>query len=402
MKGNRKFMIVLALALALVIYAEATAPRPIDWSPSYSRNHKIPYGAFALYELFLETLPPGTIQTSDETIYSDFNSLDVAVVSSYVIINDEFTPDELDRETLLDYVELGNTALIAANRIDESFLDSLGAETEDRWLAFQGTLDQFMQRDTVHMNFASPSLRADSGYPVRVGSAEHWFTTLDSATTTILGQDENGRPNFIRVRRGLGSIYVSVVARAFTNINVLADRNHEYVFKALSYLPRQKTIWSEYYKTGRRATGSPLGYILNSSTLRGAWYSLLIGVVLFVFVYSRRRQRAIPVVKPPTNTSLEFTETVGRLYFQNGDHRGIAEKKVAYFNEYLRSRLGIRVGEAERDTHRRIAERSGVPEELVIALFSRIHHMRRARDFDATDLRSLNADLERFYTDSKR
>ncbi|MBC8145693.1 MAG: DUF4350 domain-containing protein [bacterium] len=402
MKGYGKYIIVLALTLALALFAEASAPKAIDWSPSYSRYHKIPYGAFALYEMFVETLPAGSVQTSDLPLYNTIETSDNWAVDNYLIVNETFEPDEYDREEILDFVARGNTAFIAASSIGFAFQDSLGFATSGRSLFLPENLDMFLQQDTVRMNFVNPGLIADSSYPIRVGNDEHWITTLDRDRTTILGEDENHQTNFVRIDHGEGSFYISTLPRAFTNVNVVSGRNREYAFKALSYLPPGKTVWDEYYKAGRRVSSSPFRFVLGNPSLRWAMVTALVGVMLFVFVHSRRRQRAIPVVKPPTNSTLEFTETVGRLYFEHGDHRGIATKKVAYFHEYLRSHLGIKITDVEHELYRRISERSGVAESLVRTIYGRIHHMRRAESFDADDLKSFNADLEMFYAHSKR
>lgn len=402
MKGQRKYIIVLVLATGLAILADVSAPKPINWSPSYSRHHKIPFGGFALYEMFAATLPDGYLVSNDLPIYNTIEADGNGDVENYVFVNDEFHPDETDREALLDYVQHGNTVFIAASEFGDEFLDSLSIDIDNQSLFLTEPLDRLLQRDTVMMNFVSPALKAGTPYPIRVGQDEHWFTTLDSISTMIVGETEDGKPNFIRVYHGFGAFYISLVPRAFTNFNVLSDRGREYALKALSYLPAKRTFWDEYYKAGRHVSTSPLRFVLEQPALRWACYAALIGVALFVFVYARRRQRAIPIVKPPSNTTLEFTETVGRLYYQHGDHRGIAVKKVAYFHEYLRSHLGLKASDAERDLYRRVAERSGVSEDRVRSVFGRIHHMNRTREFDARDLKGLNADLERFYADTKR
>jgi hypothetical protein len=401
MRGNRKFLIAFLVVLAVAIYAEVTAPQPVDWSESYSRYHRKPYGTYVLYELLAEGFGDADVRTSDEPIY---NTLDREYAgASYVFINREFRPDDLDRDALLSYVERGNSAFIAACELDGTLADSLGVEIDERWLAGADALEQFLLRDTVAMNFSNPSIRAARGYPIRVGRGGiHWLRTFDSSTTTVLGRDGEDRADFVKIVRADGAIYLSTVPTAFTNINALTGRNADYAFAALSYLPRRDVLWDEYYKSGRTANSSPLRFVLQQTALRWIYILALVGVALFFFVYGRRRQRAIPIVEPPKNTTLEFTETVGRLYYEHGDHRGIARKKVQYFYEYLRSHLGLSVDDFDASLYRRVAERSGVPEELVRTIFGRIELMPRANEFDEHDLKGLNGDLEEFYSNSKR
>lgn len=402
MKGERKYLVALLLTLGIAIYAEVSAPRPVDWSPSYSRYHKIPYGAFVLYELLADEHTGGDLVSSDRPIYNTLEERYDAEPASYVILNADFSPDEYDREALLEFVAEGNTLFLAAGRMNSEMMDSLGIELEENWLV-GGGLEEYLLRDTMEMNLVSPSLHAASPWPLRVGrSGERWLTSFDTARSVVLGLDGKGRTNFIRISHGEGSIYLHTVPVAFTNHNVLVGRNAEYAFGALSYVPRGTVIWDEYYKMGREVTGSPVGVILRDAALKWAWLTALIGALLFILVFARRRQRAIPVVPPPANTTLEFATTVGRLYYEHGDHRGIASKKAAYFHEYLRSHLGLRIDDGETDLYRRVAERSGVSEDSVRTIFGRIQYMRRANEFGEEDLKGLNADLEEFYSNSKR
>lgn len=340
--------------------------------------------------------------TSDRPIYNTLDEYYESDPTTYVIVNAGFYPDVLDVEYLFDFVDAGNTVFLSTGRMSNDIADSLGIEFEESWFD-AGNLEHYLLRDTIGMNLVAPSLKSKDDYPLRVGrTGERWIAGFDTARSVVLGRDEKDRTNFIRVDRDGGSIYVHAVPAAFVNHNMLASRSAEYAFGALSYVPSGKVIWDECYKEGRVESDSPLSVILRDNALKWVWMLLIVGVTLFVLVHARRRQRAIPVIAPPANTTLEFATTVGRLYYEHGDHRAIATKKIAYFHEYLRSHLGMRPGELENDMPHRVAERSGVSEDRIRSLFGRIQHVRRAREFGEEDLRGLNADLEEFYNNTKR
>lgn len=393
---------MLLLALALAVYAEVSAPRPVDWSPSYSRQHTIPYGAFVLYELLREQFSGGDFITTEESLYSTLDAYYESEPTTYLVLNSDFYPDELDRVKLFEYLDAGNALFLAVGRMGNEIADSLGIELQEGWLD-GGSIEEYLLRDTIGMNLVSPSLRARTDYPLRIGrTGERWFSSFDTARSVVLGRDENGRTNFLRIEQGGGTVYLHVAPVAFANHNMLIGRNADYAFSALSYIPKGNLIWDEYYKEGRDVSGSPLEVVLRDTALRWVWILLIVGVALFVLVHARRRQRAIPVIPPPTNTTLEFATTVGRLYYEHGDHRGIARKKIAYFHEYLRSHLGLRIGDVDVDLPHRVAERSGVHEDRVRSIFGRLQHVNRAREYGEEDLKGLNADLEEFYASSKR
>ncbi len=65
--------------------------------------------------------------------------------------------------------------------------------------------------------------------------------------------------------------------------------------------------------------------------MRWAWFLALTLVVLYIIVYARRQQRAIPVVAPPRNATRDLVHTIGRLYWHKGDHADLARKMIAHF-----------------------------------------------------------------------
>jgi hypothetical protein len=87
-------------------------------------------------------------------------------------------------------------------------------------------------------------------------------------------------------------------------------------------------ILDEYYKPNKfRAAQTPLRYILSVPAYRWAYYVAIFSILIYVVVYARRQQRIIPIIEPFKNLSLEFARTVGTLYYQQKDHRDLAEKK---------------------------------------------------------------------------
>ena len=95
---------------------------------------------------------------------------------------------------------------------------------------------------------------------------------------------------------------------------------------------------------------------------------------LTVFVYARRRQRAIPELEPVKNTSKEFAETIGRLYFFKGDHTDLAKKMCLYFKDELRQRLYLRRSVWDDETIEHVAGRTGIPSPFLLLLMGQPEH----------------------------
>lgn len=390
MRSQWKYIAVLLAILVAVVVYQLNTPRPIDWSRSFTRSDKIPYGGTVLYGILQDLFPEQPIDVAELPAY---NALDATTRGVYVVINGEFTPDELDTKALLAFVERGNTVFIAAERFTSPFADSLRIVTEG---------SSPFGRDSSGINFTSPSLRTPRGYFYKEFSTGRSFSGFDSAATTVLGTDTAGRPNFIRTRHGNGAFLLSTVPLAYTNYYLVDTSTADYVFKALSYLPVAPVIWDEYYKDGRRNEDTPLQFVLNVEPLRWALFTMLIGTALFVVFMGRRRQRIIPIIKPLPNTTLEFVNTVGQLYYRHGDHSNIAGKRIAYFLEHLRTMFGVNTNERTDAMFNVLAARSGIEAAKLRALFDTIDAIQSKSRLNEADLATLSDQIEDFHASNKR
>jgi len=151
----------------------------------------------------------------------------------------------------------------------------------------------------------------------------------------------------------------------------LYETNHAYAEQTLSLLPTAKTWWTSYYQLGRLESQTPLRFILNNESLRWAYYMVVIGSVLFLLVESKRKQRMIPILLPLANTTLDFVKTIGNMYLQANDHKAIAEKKIAFFLDQVRSNyyLSLETGDAFVE---KVAKKSGNSLESAQRLFALI------------------------------
>ena len=144
--------------------------------------------------------------------------------------------------------------------------------------------------------------------------------------------DGEKQPNFVKINFGEnnGAFYIHTNPFAFTNYHLL-DTKEDYAATVLSFLPKQQVIWDNYYKSGRKIISSPLHYILTSPALKWAFYTSVFTLLLFVIFRGKRTQRIIPVVEPLENSTVEFTQTIGELYYQSGDYTNIISKKSNTF-----------------------------------------------------------------------
>jgi ribosomal protein L20A (L18A) len=353
------------------------------------------------------------IQTyAEPAVVSKIESSDSALVQNappdtstfnYIYINDHFEPDELDVRELLIAAKHGSSIFIAARTFAQHFADTLKFMYRYNFSGLDDSTKTFSKPDSLQANFTSRSLRRVAPYKFR----ETFFSTfsrVDTPNTAVLGwsitASGKNEPNFIRTRFGKGSFYICTVPHAFTNYYLVSNMAADYAFKALSYLPKQDTYWDEYYKTGKEIIDSPLRYVLSQSPLQWAYYLVIAGLFLFVISFARRRQRIIPVILPLANTTLEFIETVGRLYFQTGAHKALAEKKITYFFAEIRSRFYLNQIDFTDAFYEALAAKSGVKRDDIKTLFSSIEQIQKAASISESTLIQFQSRLDAFFFNS--
>ncbi len=384
------FYVVPSLVIALAIVM-AYAPREIDWSLSYSKKDKIPFGNSLLFD----QLP--VLFGEDEkvvTCHSEFTSFLEEVIpeaTNYIVINKAYQPQNRELDKLLEVAAAGNSIFIAAQDLSDNLLDTFHLKINEMDLL------QLKRLDSVSFNFTNRQLKTPLGYWYKKAISNHYFTSYDTLKTTVLGINDTGKTNFIRLRLGAGEVFINLNPLAFTNYNMLVQDNYAYIFKCLSYLPRQATVWDEHYKPKPFETVSKLIYILNNRPLRYAWYLLLIGTALFYSFEMGRKQRKIPIIRPPENSTVSFVKTIGRLYFSRRNHLDIAKKRYTYFLEFVRSRYYINTTAEPDELHQQLSEKSGISIRTVKQLFelgSSLHHIKRLSE---EDLEQFNKKIEYFY-----
>ncbi len=399
-KQDRKYVVVLALAVALAVAVEALQPASIDWTPSFEQDDRRPYGSRILYDLLPQLFPGAEVDAVRLPPYLALRDT-TRIGTNYLFVTVAFAPDPAETRALLAYAARGNHVFIAAYHFEGAFADTLRLET-DYLLEAPSLPTDDAEADTLGVNFVSPALRAAVDFVYKKGAVRDYFDRFDTLRTTVLGANSLGRANYVRVDVGAGAFYLSTLPLAFTNYYLLYRNDAQYVYRALSYLPDQDVLWDAYYKPGRSAATTPLRFILQDESLRWAYYLLAALVLLFVAFEAKRRQRVIPVIAPPRNTTLEFVKTVGQLYFHHGDHANLAEKKITYFLDYIRHHLNLPTGAIDDDFLARVAERSGVPAAEVRAVFAYIREVQGRPGLPEADLRRLSALVEAFYRQSKR
>jgi hypothetical protein len=227
----------------------------------------------------------------------------------------------------------------------------------------------------------------------------------DTLAYKVLAVDDKKNPVFVSTKYGNGNLYLHSYPYAFSNYYLLYKNNNEYISKCLSILPEKTTVfWDEYYKKEQlenQEDFSPIKFILKTPALKWAWYITLLSLLVYVIFRVKRQQRIIPILKPFENTSLQFIKTVGRLYFNKGDHNDIIKKQIAHWLEYIRSKLIIPTATLDSKFIESVSEKSGIEKYKIEEIIYVITDLKNG-GASKNDVINLYKKLEYFYKNSKR
>ena len=412
MLRDKKFLIAISLSVIIIVLIGVFRPREIDWTPTFSSIDKTkPYGTYVLYNLLPDLFGKNEVSENNRSIYNLLHKKSYDS-TSLIFVQKNFSPTYKDSKDLLAFVADGNNVFVSAMYIGRSITEPLRI-TEKRSL-FELVEQSTTLQDTgayAGTNFTNPKLHTDSGYSFKRDYSSVYYNLNDSTTytedddqsttdtlynVTVLGVDARHRPTFIRIHYGLGYIYIHNNPYALSNYYMLKPKGSEYVAKCLSYLPDGPVIWDEYYKNGSTRTKTSLSVILSRESFRWAYYTSVAFLLLFILFNIKRKQRAIPVIDPFKNASLEFTKTIGALYFNQSNHKNIAQKKITYFLEFIRNRYNVDTLELDEEFARKLCYKSGMSKDAVEHLLRVIAGIQNKTGISSTELIDLNYTIEYF------
>jgi len=391
MRRDWKYFLYIGAALGIFVILKLTSPKTYDWTITYSHLDKNPYGAFALSELLPSIFKEQEIHRSYLTMYEIKDSLKSE--DNVLIVATGFSADKEDTDVLLKHVDGGGTVLISAQNFWGHFADTVDVATYDYF--FKGG-DVFGRRDTAALKFAGLKMDTTAEYFYRRDNIHNYFSRFDSTRTTVVAKNDRDLPVTIRVRWGKGSFILNCTPLIFSNIYLLSRNNHEFVATTLSYLRPAPVQWTQYYHVGRMESSTPLRFILSNESLRWAYYITIVAILIFIVFEMKRKQRIIPVITPLTNTTLEFVGTIGNLYYQSAEHKNIAEKKIHFLMDQIRTRYWLNTSTLDESFIVTLTRKSGKHEEDVRALVKTIESIQSKDKISSAELIDFNGKIEKF------
>jgi hypothetical protein len=391
---------VLALIAIVIVGANRKLPRRMDERITLREKDKIPYGTAAARSLVSSLFPRASV-SSDSKSPGYWEDISPASGKQAVILMcGFFNADEYELRKILDFVERGNYVFIIARGF------STDAQTAFNLSYGQDNFSVLFDvaEDSLKVKLERPFFSSDSMYIYPGKKFESWFETIDTSHTVILGRDET-QPNFIRMNKGEGSVFIHAAPLAFSNYFILHKKNIHYFEQVLSVIPSdvERIVWNEFYlnkkvnNDNHQNEPNWLGVLFRYPPFKWGFLTALLGILLFVLLSSRRKQRMIPVHLRPKNESLDFVKTMGRLYYDRRDHKNLARKMSVYFLEHVRSTYKLPTHTLDEQFIEALHFKSGYSKEELNEIVLFIQYLQNEESVTEHQLSNFHNQLESFY-----
>lgn len=390
-KQTTIYVVLLLLVIGIIIIIDANKPKPIDWSPTYDVEHKIPFGLYVFNEEIDDLFKGEEVDKFNITPYEffdanyDYEEKEYNINGSFINVSELNEIDIESVDELLYFAEHGNTVFLSMQSFPYKILDSLDIHVSS---------DYYLKDSIVVHNKKAKNKR----YYLKEGAGVTYFDSINTNTTTVLGYQNirnEERANFIHISYGSGSFLLHTQPAAFTNYYLLKDNNYEYAEELLAYLPDNTIYWNTGSMKNERISGSPLRFILAQPALKSAWRIGLIALIIFMIFTARRKQRIVPAITPLKNTTVDFAKTIGNLYYQEGNHDTIIEKKIIYFLEKIRTEYLIDTHTLDETFIDKLHHKTGNTVEDIEKVIRLIKKQRHQFGSTEADLIAINKAIEK-------
>ena len=395
-KTIKLYLAGIFFLVLIILLIDTFRVNPTNWKPTYSLDHKNPFDLYVFNREIKNIIPENRIKRILKTPYEYIQEQTKKV--NYLVIkqNMYITDDTL----LLEEVKKGSNLFVSSENYISNITDTLGLKyTEvDSDLSLK-KLD-ILKLSLTNKNWG----KAD--YNLKHVQNTFAFVDADSGTTTILGTEKmpDGKvyPNFLKIKFGKGYVFIHNQPQVFTNYALLAKNSSaSYVAHMLSYIPNDMdVVWFVNGQTSNLnapKTETGLSVVFRYPALRAVWLLLVYGLVVYILFNSKRRQRIVPVIKPLKNTTVEFVQTIGNLYFQQGNTANIIEKKIVFFLDRIRTYYFIDTSGLDYRFAEKLKSKSGKNLELITEILEFINKFRKNKIAEKNDLIHLNKLIEEFW-----
>lgn len=412
---------LLALLVPGLSGCERHEAERVDWTVSLDHTKKTPYASSLAYDIFPDYFPGAKRESLTRYFrYTAVRETDNAYADSVhmmVLLGLDFRLSDAEWMQLLRFVKNGNEVFLLSASLDPKicrdlrlrerhmgsekiapgFMDqgessgrslSIGTDTATRYGYSGRYIDGWFETGVTGAERFTSDTYADersrrtsgsNGDELRNNGEYALLRASIDTAAEVLGNSKQG-PDFIRYRVGYGHLSIHAAPLALSNYFLLQPENRPYLDAVWHQFPANisRVYWNEYFE--RKAEQSSLWSLFRFPAMRYALIIAALTLLLYVAFSVKRRQRIVPVIPPLENASVSFVETVGRLYFNKGDHLNLAAKMVQHFLEWVRGTYYLDTSKLDKTFVEQLSLKSGRSAGEVQVLVDIIHGLRNGTE----------------------
>ncbi len=393
-------LLVSVVALIALFYTREPPRRSFNWEPHYRYTSKDPYGSHYLYELLRARVADDDFVKINAPLQS---VLDDSLITgaNYVFLGEYWYYSTTEILALLSFVEKGNTAYILSYRDPYDIFYEADLFTS---MYVDSFVDSIATMNALSLN--GDTISSDFDYVYDWEREPYTWTYADSTDDErlqVMGLIGEAGLNYFRLSHGEGTIYFHLAPLVFTNYHLANEDKQAYAESVFSHLDDGPIYWDDYSYAAREDTSGPgpMSFILSQPSLRWAWYVILAGALIYIVLYTRRRQRVVPVVSHVRNTSVEFVETIGGMYYQQGAHLNIIRHQRNLLLTFIRSHYNIPTNKLDDDFLKKASLKSGVDANEIDRIIREARRLELKVEVKAEDLVEYDKLTRDFYKKCK-
>ena len=444
MKGVSKKIGVLLLGLLglffVLLFVELySIEHPFKWFKTYRKVYNEPYDCSLLFKRLEDVFPEKSIKSLsgnsdfieeyesvryllktdddegdyDEDIWND-DAFDTEVeeeITEEVAISDSLFSIEfpilkeieaLKNEYDFPYQDKSNVIIIGEPNTNDAFVENLLLHVSAGNGLFIASedfdfLEKYIPIQTNNENDSLDLYVGNHKYPFIKGENGTFFSGFQYPDRYVLAKNSNKEPVLLKFPFGDGFIVLSTTPVAFTNYYLLRKETQPFIEFAFNELQNEDTYWSEHsLRMGVSHEESKLDYLKKQPPLWWAFNLALYTMIVFMLFALKRRQRLIPILDLPQNSTVEYIRIMAQLHIQNGNNRLLFQKKLNYFLEYVRKKYHLDTANLDGEFIDKLILVSQKDPNRVRFLFNLIREIKTKTEVSNEDLITVHKSIVKF------
>jgi hypothetical protein len=393
--------LLIVVLLFSFFFTACNQQKKTNWNLSYAKNSKEPFGCYIAYRHLSSMYPNASILGANDLVDAikklykkpDYESkLAIAVCRDFHISGDDLI-------LLNEFVESGQSVCILAEHFDDTFLHYFSLQSKDKedlnFVTENKGPNTFVDSNKLCIDHRNTKYKFNYNGPSLLTTFADSCLQANNLMLKVMGQlGKNNAVNLIRIQKA-GTLILGHTPLTMTNHFLLQDSNIAYYECLMSQFSSSfnQVCWVS------KLVNQPANVNKNLFHLPPFFKAFLIVLtllLLYTLFEGKRRQRQMEKRFPIENTSLEFIETVGRLYYNKGDHQNLSEKMIAYYFDNIRSKYNLNTQFQDEKFIQALSAKVNQSEVDTKAFIAYLIYIRQQQVLEEADILFLFQQLKKF------